>query len=65
MSTEQVIHYGESRTCSIDPSDSSVALERADPEHTLTIYPVHGLAHGKLSIVVVRTSIPAIVRVEA
>lgn len=60
----QRIDFGESKSCSLKLEEGS-AGPGADPELTVSRYPVEGLSQGELSIVVTRTALPAIVKVEA
>ena len=65
MAKQREITFGNSAKCTLDLEAGYVKPEPADPDHTLTAYPVLGLGHGRLEIVVTRTGAPAIVRVEA
>jgi hypothetical protein len=63
MGKEHEIHFGNSRKCALDPDDGTVQLASV-PELTLSSYPVRGLSQGELFILVTRTAMPAIVKVE-
>ena len=64
MSKEHEIEFGNSKQCALDVEGGTVELAPV-PELTLSRYPVRGLIQGELSILVTRTAMPAIVRVEA
>ena len=63
MDQEQEIQFGNSKKCVLDVNGGTVQLA-ADPELTLSSYPVRGLSQGELFILVIRTAMPSIVRVE-
>jgi hypothetical protein len=64
MDQEREILFGNSKKCLLDVNGGTVQLA-SDPELTVSSYPVRGLSHGEMFILVTRTSIPAIVSVEA
>ncbi|MEO7037713.1 MAG: hypothetical protein ABI548_27365 [Polyangiaceae bacterium] len=64
MAHEHEIQFGNAKRCTLDVSAGTVGLAPL-PELTLSTYPVRGLSQGELSILVTRTAIPAIVKVEA
>jgi hypothetical protein len=64
MDEEREIQFGNSKKCVLDVNGGTVELA-SDPELTVSRYPVRGLSQGELCILVTRTAIPAIVKVEA
>jgi hypothetical protein len=64
MQQEQEIRFGNSKKCVLKLDEGGVQPD-ADPELTLSRYPIRGLEQGELFIAVTRTSVPAIVKVEA
>jgi len=64
MQQEQEIRFGDSKRCVLRLDEGTVQ-PATDPELTLSRYPVRELAQGELFIVVTRTAMPAIVKVEA
>jgi hypothetical protein len=64
MHTEHTIHFGHSQQCVLKLEEGTVH-PGDDPTLTVSSYPVRGLPQGELSILVTRTGIPAIVKVEA
>ncbi len=64
MQDEHEIHFGNSKKCVLKLNEGSVGPGK-DPEVTVSTYPIRGLESGELSIVVTRTAMPAIVKVEA
>jgi hypothetical protein len=63
MNQEREIQFGNSKKCVLDVNGGTVQLASV-PELTLSSYPVRGLSQGELFILVTRTAMPAIVRVE-
>ena len=63
MEQEQEILFGNSKKCVLDINGGTVQLTSV-PELTLSSYPVRGLSQGELFILVTRTAMPSIVRVE-
>jgi hypothetical protein len=63
MQQAHEISFGSSKKCVLK-SDEGTVHPAADPELTLSSYPVQGLEQGELFIDVTRTSMPAIVKVE-
>lgn len=63
MGKEREIHFGNSKTCVLELDGGTVRLASV-PELTLSSYPVRGLSQGELFIVVTRTAMPSIVKVE-
>ena len=63
MSQEREIHFGNSKNCVLD-IDGGTVQPASDPELTLSSYPVTGLSQGELFILVTRTAMPSIVKVE-
>jgi hypothetical protein len=64
MQQAQEISFGKAQKCVLKLDEGTVN-PAADPELTLSRYPVQGLKQGELFIEVTRTSLPAIVKVEA
>jgi hypothetical protein len=64
MKQAHEISFGNSKKCVLK-SDEGTVHPAADPELSLSSYPVQGLEQGELFIDVTRTSMPAIVKVEA
>ena len=63
MNEEREIPFGNSKKCVLDINGGTVQLASV-PELTLSSYPVRGLSQGELFILVTRTAMPSIVRVE-
>ena len=63
MDQEREIQFGSSKKCVLDVNGGTVQLASV-PELTLSTYPVRGLSQGELFILVTRTAMPTIVRVE-
>jgi hypothetical protein len=63
MRSELDIPFGDSKRCVLKLDEGSAA-PASDPELTLSRYPIAGLERGELWIVVTRSSLPAIVKVE-
>ena len=64
MDEEREIQFGNSKKCVLDVNAGTVELA-SDPELTVSSYPVRGLSQGELCILVTRTAMPSIVKVEA
>jgi hypothetical protein len=63
MGQEREIHFGNSKKCMLDLDGGTVQLA-SDPELMLSSYPVRGLSQGELFVLVTRTAMPSIVKVE-
>ncbi len=63
MTEEREIQFGNSKKCVLDVAAGTVRPAPV-PELTLSSYPVRGLSQGELDVLVTRTAMPAIVRVE-
>jgi hypothetical protein len=63
MDQEREIQFGNFQKCWLDVNGGTAQLA-AVPELTLSTYPVRGLSHGELFILVTRTAMPSIVKVE-
>jgi hypothetical protein len=63
MAKEQQIAFGDGQSCTLELEAATVEQAR-DPELFVSVHPVRGLRQGELSILVTRTYVPAIVRVE-
>ena len=59
----QNIAFGNGAKCKVE-LDSAEARPGSDPELTVSTYLVSGLSQGTLSILVTRTQMPALVKVE-
>jgi hypothetical protein len=64
MGQEREIRFGNAKKCVLE-LDEGTAQPASDPELTLSKYPVRGLSQGELFILVTRTGMPSIVKVEA
>jgi hypothetical protein len=63
MDDEREIQFGDAKKCVLD-INGGTAQQASVPELTLSTYPVRGLNEGELFILVTRTAMPSIVRVE-
>ena len=63
MDQAREIQFGNSKKCWLDVNEGTAELA-AVPELTLSTYPVRGLSHGQMFILVTRTAMPSIVKVE-
>lgn len=63
MANSQEIAFGNGAKCKVE-LESAAAQPGSDPELTVSTYLVSGLSRGSLSILVTRTQMPALVKVE-
>ncbi len=63
MSTEREIAFGNGQTCRVE-LESAATQPGSDPDFTVSTYLVTGLSQGDLSILVTRTHVPSLVKVE-
>jgi hypothetical protein len=63
MAKSQDIAFGNGAKCQVE-LESAAAQPGSDPELTVSTYLVSGLSRGALSILVTRTQMPALVKVE-
>ena len=64
MGRQREIQFGNAKKCLLELDGGTVQLASV-PELTLSSYPITGLSQGELFILVTRTAMPAIVKVEA
>jgi hypothetical protein len=63
MSKEREISFGGSGKCAVE-LEAEAVNPASDPELTVSRYAVHGLRAGSLAILVTRSGVAAIVKVE-
>ncbi len=63
MNKDREIAFGNGQKCCVE-LESASAQPGSDPEFTVSTYLVSGLSEGELSIVVTRTHVPSLVKVE-
>lgn len=63
MASARDIAFGNGAKCTVE-LESATAQPASDPELTVSSYRVSGLSRGALSILVTRTHMPSLVKVE-